>query len=302
MTWFWIALICPTLWALVNHVDKFTISHFFRGSGVGSLVLFTSLSSVVFSVAIGVFKHHEIWIGTNGAWELVLNGVLLTASVIPFLSALEIGEASITSSLFQLIPVIGYVLAWVFLGEKLRGSQLAGSALVVIGAFLVSLDFSSGLKIQWKVLGMMVLASFMVAASGLVFKAVALNASFWGAAFWECIGSGAFGVAIFAFMPLYRRQFIATLRAGGPAVVGINLLSESLNMLAKLASNYASLLAPIAMVWVVNGLQPLIAFFMGAIFSRISPSLCQEDLRPKTVAYKLAAMVLIFGGGYWLLK
>ena len=43
-------------------------------------------------------------------------------------------------------------------------------------------------------------------------------------------------------------------------VLGLNLFSELLNIAAKLLANFASLLAPLALVWVVNGFQPLIVF------------------------------------------
>jgi len=47
MSWFLFALIGPALWALVNHIDKYIISKYFTGRGVGSLVLFTSASGLI---------------------------------------------------------------------------------------------------------------------------------------------------------------------------------------------------------------------------------------------------------------
>ena len=47
MTWFLIALIGPILWAGVNHVDKYLLSDKFKGSNVGALMLFSTLTCFI---------------------------------------------------------------------------------------------------------------------------------------------------------------------------------------------------------------------------------------------------------------
>ena len=300
MNWFLIALIGPALWALVNHIDKYIISKYFSGRGVGSLVLFTSASGLIISVVILVFGFSHIFIRPLSAIIIGINGAILVAAFIPYLYALEKEEASWASSIYQLIPVFGYILALIFLHEQLTTLQLFASLLIVIAAVFISLDFSQKMKLKAKPFLFMVLSSFMIAVNALIFKIIALDETYWGTAFWEYIGGGIFGLLLFSFVPLYRVQFIATVKKAKTAVLSINLVSELLNIAAKLAANFASLLAPLALVWVVNGFQPMIVFIYGVILTVFIPRLGKENISRKVVTQKLSAMVVMLVG-IWLL-
>ncbi len=302
MNWFLIALIGPALWALVNHIDKYIISKYFSGPGVGSLVLFTSLSGLIVSFFIFLFGFSQIFIDPLSIFVIGLNGALLVAAFIPYLHALENEEASWASSLYQLIPVFGYFLGLTFLHEQLSTLQIFASLLVVLGAIIISLDFSQKIKLKAKPFWLMVLSAFMIAVNGLVFKMVAINETFWGTAFWEYIGGGIFGLLLFTLIPLYRNQFIATIQRARKAVLTINLISELLNIGAKLAANFASLLAPLVLVWVVNGLQPFMVFLYGVILTVFIPSLGKENISKRVVVQKLAAMGVMLVGVYFLFK
>lgn len=299
MNWFSISLAGPALWALVNHIDKYIITKYFTGRGVGSLVIFTGASGFIISLIILLLSPEKIMISTSGAFLIALNGALLVASFIPYLYALEKEEASWASALFQLIPVFGYVLGLIFLGEQLTTKQIFASVLVLAGAIFISLDLSHGFSFKIKPFLLMLLSSIMIAVNSLIFKMVAIDQNFWGTAFWEYIGGAIFGILLFALIPLYRRQFIATIQKSRQAVLSINLVSELLNIGAKLAANFASLLAPLALVWVVNGFQPVIVFIYGVILTLFLPKFGKEELSTKIVVKKLSAMaIMIVGIGF----
>ncbi len=300
MNWILFALVGPAIWALVNHIDKYVINRYFSGPGVGSLVIFTSASGLLISLFILVFGFSQIFIGTISALVIAINGALFVAAFIPYLYALENEEASWASTLYQLIPVFGYVLALIFLQEQLTIHQILASLLVIAGAIAISLDFSSKIQLKLRPFLLMVLSSFMIAVNALVFKIVALDQSFWGTVFWEYIGGGVFGFLLLVFIPLYRVQFFATIERSRVAVISINIGSEILNIIAKLAANFASLLAPLALVWVVNGLQPVMVFVYGVILTIFLPRFGQEDLGRKTIIQKLLSMAVILLGIYLL--
>ena len=56
-----------------------------------------------------------------------------------YLQALQSEEASVVAPFFQASPLFGYVLAYLVLGETLSARQMAGGAMIVIGALLVSI-------------------------------------------------------------------------------------------------------------------------------------------------------------------
>jgi len=300
MTWFFIALLAPALWAAVNHIDKFIVSKYFTGKGVGSLVIFTSLSSLIVSVLILIFDCRAINFPLTSAVVIAINGAVLVASYIPYLYALEKEEASWTSTLYQMIPVFGYILGLIFLKEGLSLIQLFASILILTGAAFISLDFSQKISFKWRPFWLMMLSSFMIAINAVVFKIIALDQSFWGKAFWEYFGGALFGLGLFIFIKLYREQFIETAKRARAFVFGLNIFSELLNIVAKLLANFASLLAPLALVWVVNGFQPLIVFIYGLILTIFFPWIGKENISKKSIFQKLIAIAIIFIGAYLL--
>ncbi len=300
MNWFLISLIGPLLWALVNHIDKYIISKYFTGRGVGSLVIFTGASGFLISLGILIFRPDSVFINFFNALFIAINGAILVVSFIPYLYALEDEEASWASSLFQLIPIYGYFLALIFLGEKLTLIQIIGSILVIIGAIIISTNFVGKIKFKLKPFLLMSLSSFLIALNALIFKIIAIDSDFVGVAFWEYIGGAIFGLGLFSFSRLYREQFIATIAKSRTRVLTINLVSELLNIGAKLAANFASLLAPLVLVWVVNGLQPMFVLIYGIIITLFMPHLGKEDLSLHNVIKKVIAMIVIFIGIYLL--
>jgi len=300
MNWFWIALAAPAIWAAVNHIDKFIISKYFSGKGVGSLVIFTGLSGFIISFLIFIFDFSAVKIAPAAALIICLNGAILVAAFIPYLYALEKEEASWVSPLYQLIPVFGYFLAMIFLKEYLSFRQIMGSVLVIGGAMAISLDLSARLKFKLKPFLLMVLSSFMIAVNGLIFKVIALEQNFWGTAFWEYIGGLLFALILFFGIPLYRRQFLATVRKNKAVVLSLNLSSELLNIAAKLLANFASLLAPLALVWVVNGFQPLFVLAYGILLTRFLPQWGRENISWKYLFQKILAIVIMLFGAYAL--
>jgi drug/metabolite transporter (DMT)-like permease len=302
MSWFWIALAAPALWAAVNHIDKYIITKYFTGKGIGSLVIFTGLSGFLISILILIFSYSSIIFPVLAILAIVINGAILVASFIPYLYALETEEASWVSPLWQLIPVFGFVLGMIFLHEYLSTKQIIGSALVVLGAVAISLNLTEKFKFKTKPFLFMVLSSFMIAINGLVFKMVALQENFWGTAFWEYLGGFIFSVFLFTCLPLYRRQFLATIAKSRSLVVSLNLASELLNIAAKLLANFASLLAPLALIWVVNGVQPVIVLFYGIILTLFIPQWGKENLERKFLAQKIIAILIIFAGVFVLFK
>jgi len=303
MSWFFIALGAPALWGAVNHVDKYIITRYFKSDrGVGSLVIFTSLSGIIMAILIVIFAPHSLGLEIIPAIVIAVNGAILVASFIPYMYAIEHEEASFVTALFQMIPVFVYILALIFLNEQLSTSQILSSALVVVGATIISLDLTHTIRFKAKPFWLMMLSSFMLAVNALIFKVIALDANFWGTAFWEYVGGGIFGIVLLSLMPLYRRQFIATVKLSGAKVVSVNLVAEMMNIVAKLLANFASLLAPLALVWVVNGFQPALVFVYGIILTLFIPKWGKENLSRKVVLQKISAMVVIFVGVVLLLK
>ena len=301
-TWIILAFLAPFFWSCANFVDKFIISRYVKGqSGAGSLVIFTGLTGFIMSAGILVLGHDKISIPGWDIFGIMIAGMILVASFIPYLSAIQVEDSTVVVPLYQLIPVFTYILAFVFLGETLTGKQILAGVLIILGAVMISTNPSNKFRIKKKVFGLMALSSLGIAVNYVMFKWLALDSlNPWATAFWEYVGAGIFSIFLFTCIKRYRQEFMAIVRANGPVVMSLNIGGEILNLSAKLLMVFASLAVPIALVNIINGVQPFIIFFMGLIFSLWIPHIIKENITPKYIVQRIFSIAVLFVG-IWVL-
>src|SRR3989338_5203982 len=108
MSWFFIALIGPFLYALTNHIDKILLEKYFKEGGVGTLLLFSALLSAL--ALPFLFFADPTALSMGGMSILVLAGVgtLYILVLWCYLLALRDEEASVVVIFSQLVPVFGF--------------------------------------------------------------------------------------------------------------------------------------------------------------------------------------------------
>lgn len=261
MNWFLIALIPPALWSVTNHLDKYLVSKFFKGGGVGTLMVFSSIIGL-FVLPFIAFLHPEVLAISKVGLLVALNGFIYLLAALPFFYALQKDEASVCVPIFQLVPVFTFVLAYFVLGETLTKTQILGGILIVAASVFISLDLKNLRKVKIKkdVLGLMAIASLLYSLNFMFFKFFALESNLWFTMFWEYVGFAVFALLIMVFVKSYRKQFLEVLKNNKVTVLSLNGLNEIINLIAKGVFNYASLLTPITLTWIVNGFQPFFVF------------------------------------------
>lgn len=301
MNWFLIALLPPALWSVTNHFDKFLLSRYFKGGGVGALMVFSSIIGL-FLLPFIAFLHPEVLRFNISNILIAINGFLYVLSVLPYFYALQKDETSICVPLFQLIPVFSFVLGYVILGETITVNQMLGGLLIMVGAIGISLDLSEGKKVKFKrdVFWLMTLSSLLYSLNFLFFKYFAIQSDFWFTSFWEYVGFALFAVLLMIFVKSYRNEFVNVLKNNRLTVLGLNGINEVVNIIAKVAFNVASLLTPVTLVWIVNGLQPFFVFIYGIFLTVLLPKISQENITRKALAQKIVAIIIMFVGTYFV--
>ncbi len=302
MTWFFIALGAPFLWALVNISDKYLVDKYSTGHhGSGGLVLFSSLIGIIVSGLIAIF--------VSGVWSisildkilLIFAGFLTIIWFITYLYTLEIEEISAVVPWFLMIPIFGYILGYFILGETLTTHQLIGSAITMLGVFFISIDFvGEKRRIKIKPALYMIFSSMMVAVVGVIFKFVTIEGNFWVSSFWEYLGMGIVGIFIFLFIPKFRKEFMYMNKKGGIKIFILNIVSESVSTIAHFLTNFAILLAPVTMVYLVGSFQPAILLFLTIIGTKFFPHIVEESLHHKVLIPKAIAIIIIIAGSIFL--
>lgn len=301
MSWIFYALLAPAIWGAVNHIDKFIISKYFSHAPVTLLVLFTSMTAGIAAIVISFFVP-VFAISLSQAIWIVIGGIIFVASYVPYVYALQEDEASLVAPLFQMIFVFSLVLGYIFLGEKLTIIQIIASLIVIVGAIVLSIDLDSTVrKIRSLSFFRMVLASFLVAVNMLIFKMVALGSSFWVTTFWEYVGAVIFGFILLGISKNSRTAFFTVLKEKR-SVIGWNIFNETLNLIARLSANFASLVVPLALVSVANGSQPFFIAIYGLLIPVIFKGTEKEKFYGKYLAQKVVSILLMILGAYFLFK
>lgn len=299
MQWFFIALAAPFLWSLVNVSDQYLVQKYAtKHRSPGALVLFSSLIGVFTAIIIGFLAHNVFQISLTDKLLLISTGVLTILWVILYLFVLQIEDVSAIVPWFLTVPIFGYILGYFFLGETLSTTQTIGSIIVLSGVTILFFDFSnkSILQFKWRVALYMTPACLMLAVIGVVFKYVTINGQFWVSSFWEYVGLGASGILIYIFSAKYRREFKDMIRQGKVKIFSLNIASEIFTIIGNLLTNYALLLAPITLVYLVGSFQPAILLILTLISTKFSPDIIKEDTSRRVLLPKMLAIVIIIAG------
>ena len=298
--WFFIALVAPILWAVVNIADKYLVARFSQKEkkrSSGGLVLFSSLIGIIIAFFILVFTANIFNIFLLDKLLLLFTGALTIVWIVLYLFTLETEDVSTVVPWFLTVPIFGFILGAIFLGETLTFPQVVGSIVTLFGVFLISLDFSlEGKKFKWRPVMYMMIACFLVALSGIIFKYVTIGGNFWVSSFWEYAGLGIGGLIIFLFIPKYRSQFMYMNRKGGRTIFFVNIVSEIMTVCGNLLTNFALLLAPVTMVYLVGSFQPAFVLVFGILGTMFFPHIAKENFDKYILFPKIVAIGIMIVG------
>ncbi len=299
-------MIAPALHAVTNCIDKFFIETYIakdteNKEEVGSLILFSSLFTVFALPFILLFQPHVLNVSITSALTLILGGIITEIAIILYLYALEKDESSIVTPFFLLIPVFGYFLGFIFLGETLSLNQIFFSLLIILASALLSLDLTGAkVKLRGHVVLLMSGSSFLYALTYVIFKKMAIEDGYWLSSFWIFTGMLISGILIFIFKKNYRDDFIQVFRKYSGTIIFINFFSEIITIIADFIYFYSSLQAPIALVMMMNVFQPFFVFLYGIFLTLFFPHIATEKLSKKHLTQKIIAIATMMLGSFFL--
>jgi drug/metabolite transporter (DMT)-like permease len=299
MNWFFIALCAPFLLACANHNDKFLLSRYLKEKNIGSIVIFSSLFSGV-AIPIVSFIQPDVYdVSLLQGSAVVATGMFSVLAVVCYLYALDLDEASFVTPFFQTVPIFAYFLGYFVLGETITLAQGLASFVIIFGALALSFEFGRrGMRFKRNVVALMLAASFLSAINGVIFKLIAVDRGFWVSLFWGFVGQVMAGLTFLVCVPSYRRDFLGLFKQQKVAVVGLIALSRILFSVSEAVTLYATLLAPVALVLLVNSFQPLFVFTFGIVLTLFLPRVAKESLGRMKMLQKGVGIGLMLVGGY----
>ena len=299
MSWFFIALWAPFLLACANHNDKFLLSRYLKDENIGAIVIFSSLFSGV-AIPIVLLIQPDVYdVSLVQGSALVATGMLGVVAAVCYLYALDIDEASFVTPFYQTVPIFAYFLGYFILGETITLAQGLGSFVIIVGALALSLEFGRrGNTVQAKRCG--------IDAGGFLperdkwrhFQADRRGDGFLGVAFlgFRRPGDGRFDHS--GLRPQLPQRFPRPLQTTESRRIGLIALSRTLFSVSEAVTFYATLLAPVALVLVVNSFQPLFVFMLGIVLTLLFPRVAEESLDRRKMLQKGVGIGLMLVGGY----
>lgn len=302
MSWFFLALVGPFLYAVTNYIDKVLLEKYFKQGGVGTLLIFSGLLSVLALPVLYYLDPTPFAVGPANIAVLAFVGVLHALVLFFYLKALETEEVSITVIFYQLVPVFGLGLGYLILGETLSTLELVAMAVIILGTSIVSfeVDAENRFRMRKKTMFYMVSASACWALGSVIFKAVALEEDVARSLFWEHLMLTVIGAGLFLFVRSYRKHFLAAIRKNSVPILSLNVLNESLFMLGNVVFSFAYMLAPVALVLLGESYQPLFALMIGVFLTLTFPHIIKEKIHVRHLWQKGFAIAVTGLGTYLL--
>lgn len=296
--WVPLALLAPLLFAGCVFVDKYLIEKLAEDSPATVITILAGLAGLPFLIIFGFVAGSDILdFGFVNALGAISAGLLVLAGYYFYYSALETADASLVATLFQFIVVFNYVLGLIFLDEHLKSIQLAAIGMVVVGSIVLTLEsHEKKLRVNKTVLGQMLIATFLIAASDVVFKLVAQKTSYLPTQFYEYSSGVIAGTFLLLFHRSAREAYLKMIRKFKKLAIGASTFNEVLNLGAIMSMRYAMYLAPIAVVQAVMSTQSIYLLLLGIGLTFLFPKYIKENISKKHLIQKVTAVLIMVSG------
>ena len=297
MNWFLLALIAPLAWSIANYIDKFILSRSENNEGgSGGLMALSSLVSLIVVIGIFVFSGYAVFsLDSHNIFILILSGIFEALYILFYFWALERESTTTVISLFQFSPIMGLIFGYILLREIPSPMQIFAVVLILIGALCIIWKKNESLSLKKNVLFLMLVSTAFVGIYTTLFKLVAEQTPFWTSIFWQYLGIVCVGLALFMFVPKYRKQTVYMI---GKRTIFATTLAEVMNIVALLATNMAILFAPVALVLSISSVQPIFVLIEGFIIIALFPKLLDKSERPTLALHYLLGILLVCLGGF----
>ncbi|MEN9557860.1 MAG: hypothetical protein RL141_229 [Candidatus Parcubacteria bacterium] len=295
MNWILFALIAPFFWTASNFVDKYVLEKYTKGivdflffSSIASWFLFFVLLPFVGMPALNLY-----------AFLPIITGMILVYSYGFYAKALGQGDTSSLVILFNLIPVVTVILAFVFLGQTLSPNELLGLCVVLIGATMISLEKTKNIFI--KGLGMILVAIFIWSVMYLIVDYGLTKMSYWDYLLLDSLGS-ALAAPTFFIIPSMRRRLIGRIKQASMKKYFWVSCNGLLDFFGHMSVKQALALVPSAgLVTTVTQTQSFYTIALGVLLTLLVPKIIKENITIPRLLKKTIGAVIMFTGVYILL-
>ncbi len=289
MNWIFVALSGQFLNAVAYLTNKFLLN-----TGIPSPFVYAFLTGALGMAGL-VLVPFGFYVPTVLQMLLAMAaGAVFILALIFFYAALKENEASrVVPFTGGFVPFFTFILAYIFLSERLGYIGIIAFSLLVAGGVLITLEF--GKRSNNSYLGYLfaITASLCFAVSAVMSKQVFDDQGFVSGFVWSRIGGFAFALLIL-LMPKERKAvFNQPKQKSGSRTFFIFIVGQIAGALGFVLINYAISVGPVSLVNATQGAQYGFLLLMIIALSKKFPKALSEKLSGAVLAQKIIAIALI---------
>ena len=295
--WIFFTMLAPIFWACSNVIDT-GVRRNYVGSDSALTWFFCAVRIVPVIVLLFIFGYQfEI---NSSFWMIFFAGIFWTIPFYFYYKSLKTEETSRVVLFMQTLPIVTFIIAAVFFGERLGVNQMVAFVLIFIGSLLAAVKKS---ETKWKVSAAFFLIFLSVvgwSVSDVVFKYISPNfPSFWEAMMVYLAG-GSLPAFLLFLLPSRSKKVFSHFK--GVPRIGWFLMTLSfvLGVGGSIFFAYALTLGSASLTSVIIGVQPLFVFIFGHILSKIFVLIQRESVDKFGLLSKTAALAFVLVGLWYL--
>ncbi|HII30077.1 TPA: DMT family transporter [Candidatus Woesearchaeota archaeon] len=288
MNWIIAAVIGYALFSGTNIIDKLFLSRYKT----------TPLAYYVFAVTPSMlFIPAAIILGLKIPWPLLFIimglGVVFIISILLYLKAMQLDDASNIMAVWQLSPVFVLILSHILLGESLTLWSYIGFFLLLLAGFFLSIEHTQGIRIKKAAL-LVLAACSLSAVYAVAVKYISGTLTPVEILVWSRLATFMATTVIFFTMPKIRREvYDIAKRSYYPYVLIMTLFI--LGNAGFFLWTYSVAKGSVSIASVLGATQPVFVFILALLLSRFVQEL-KEDYGRAVLIKKALALLFIIAG------
>ena len=238
------------------------------------------------------------WYGWLNFWLIVLASILFFIATFFYILAMQREEVSRINLLWNLMPLHGLWLSWIFLGEVLEPKQLVALFILLVGSILAGLH----LNIQKEKIKLtsgfwlMLISTLFFVGCDVVTRYVTKH----GVVALQMAGYQLFILPVLAglffFFKKFRRQFALEKKSYTWQVLLLLVIIALLSRTGVFLNIKAISQGHISLINVLEGAQSIMVFVLAILLTLLAPKYIKEEWDKKNLLLKLMALILMVVG------
>ncbi len=222
----------------------------------------------------------------------LLAGATFILALVFFFAGLKENEVSRVVPLTGgFVPAFTFVLAYIFLGERLGTSEVLAFIALVIGGVLITIEKKGRGSTKGYIYA--IISALIFAISFVVTKQVFIDQTFISGFVWSRIGGFLLALS-FLLIPSARNGILHQPKQKNRGhTAGLFFAGQAMGSLGFVLVNYSISLASVSLVNAMQGVQYAFLLVMILILSKKFPKILSEKLSGGVLIQKILAIILI---------